>query len=278
MCLILLLLFGFSVAGYAQSYQSQRLEFAAYNVGFNALAAGVGAAINKKPDQTPGNAFLKGLGKGALGSLLIHQAKASVYQIIKQEQYVWAWPAKITNTLGSSIVQHAAANRGMFDRLHLNLWFVRADYSLKDKQFLLRLVPSQVYGALYIKRYGDLNFSKSLQTGLHYYDTPLHQLLNGEAYGYATATSIAVGTPAYGDHYYYNVVAHEVMHTLQYESAVGLNPYLDRIDKPLKDRYSFYKTLSCYVYLDLNYLASSPLRTIGYRSSCHLGSFMENEA
>ncbi|AHM60815.1 secreted protein [Flammeovirgaceae bacterium 311] len=262
----------------AQTYQSQRMGLAAYNVGINALLGGVGAAINKKPEQTLGNAFLKGLGKGAVGGLLIHQAKAVTYQIYAQEKLGWAWPARITNAIGSSIVQNAAANRGMLDRMHLNLWIVRADYDFKDRQFLLRAVPSTLAGAVYMHKYGSLNFSRSLQTGLFFYDIPSQKLINTTQVGHAVASSIAVGTPDFGEFNYHQVVAHEVMHNLQYEGAVWLNPYFNRIDQPLKERYAWYKTFSRYIYLDFNYLASSPLRLIGTKSPCHLGSFLEKEA
>ncbi len=263
----------------AQDFQSQRLQFTGYNIGFNALVGGVGAAINKKPDQTLGNAFLKGMGKGALGGLLIHTAKASVYQIYKREQYGWAWPARLTNALGSSIVQNAAANRGMLDRLHLNLWMVRADYNFKEQQFLLRLVPSEVVGAFYFSRFGNLSLSKSLKTGLVYYDIPFDVNSNSSTYGHSMATAIAVGTPYYFDEFfYYEVVAHEVLHNLQYESAVWLNPYFDKIDSALKQRSGFYKTVARFIYLDANLLATSPLRQIKAGGDCHFSRFTEREA
>ena len=262
----------------AQDYKNQRLEFAAYNVGFHALVGGIGAAINKKPEQSLGNAFLKGAGKGALGGLLIDQAKNSVYQVNWQGSYHMVWPVRLTNALGSSIVQNAAANRAMLDRLHLNLWLFRADYTFKERQFLFRAVPTQVYAAFYISRYGSLNFGKSLKTGLFFYDIPSDQLNNSRSYGHALATSIAVGSPYFGDFTYNEVLAHEVMHNLQYENAVWLNPYFDRVDKALKDRYGLYKTLSRFIYLDANVLAGTPARLIGAGGDCHFSRFSEKEA
>jgi hypothetical protein len=276
--LSLFLAFAVVTACRGQTYESQRLGFVAYNVGINALLGGIGSAINKKPEQSLTNAFIKGLGKGAAGGLLIHQSKALAFQISKQEQIAWAWPARLTNALGSSIVQNAAANRGMLDRFHLNLWVLRADYNLKERQFLLRAVPTALAGAVYMHKYGSLNFARSLQTGLFYYDIPSESLQNTTTVGHAVATSIAVGTPYFGHFDYNEVVAHEVVHNLQYEGAVWLNPYFNRIDKPLKERYAWYKTLSRFIYIDVNYVASSPLRLIGTQSPCHLGSFLEKEA
>lgn len=276
LCVLLLLHSG--VAGFAQTYQSQRVGYAAYNVGINALVGGFGSAINKKKGQSFGNAFLKGLGKGAVGGILIHQAKATAYQVYVREQEGWAWPARLTNALGSSIVQNAAANRGMLDRLHLNLWVVRADYDLKDRQLLVRAVPSELVGAVYMSRYGSFNFGKSLQTGLLFYDIPSDKLTHTKSIGHTIATAVAVGTPHFGEFSYHKVVAHELLHNLQYESAVWLNPYFNRIDTPLKEKFGWYKTLARFVYLDMNYLASSPVRLIGRNSPCHLGVFHEKEA
>lgn len=262
----------------AQNFQSQRLQLAGYNVGFNALVGGIGAAINKKPEQTRGNAFLLGLGKGALGGLLIHGAKTAVYPIYRYQQLGWAWPARLGNSLGSSMVQNAAANRGLLDRLHLNLWLLRADYSLKEKQFLLRLAPGEVAGALYLSQYGSLSLSKSLQTGLVFFEIDADAQPNTTTYGRSLATTIAVGIPYYFEkHFYYEVVAHEVMHNLQYESAVWLNPYFHKLDNRLKGS-GFYKTMARFVYLDANLLAQSPLRLIRGKGDCHFSRFTELEA
>lgn len=262
----------------AQSFESQRLGFAAYNVGLNALMGGVGAAINKKPGQTAGNAFLKGLGKGAVGGLLVHQAKASAHLIFKHEKLGYAWPARLTNALGSSIVQNAAANRGMFDQLHLNLWLVRADYKLKDKQFLLRLLPTALYGAVRFSRYGPLSVGKSLQTGFLYYQITSEDLLAQGTYGRSFSTSIAAGMPLYSQYMYHEVVAHEVVHGLQYENAVWLNAFGRRPDRYMKNKFDWYKTAARFVYLDANWLAQKPMRFFGQKEDCYLSRFSEKEA
>jgi hypothetical protein len=266
------------LSGRAQSFESQRLGFTAYNVGINALMGGVGAAINKKEGQTAGNAFLNGLGKGAVGGLLIHQGKASAYLIYKHENLAYAWPARLSTALGSSIVQNAAGNRGMFDQLHLNLWLVRADYRLKEKQFLLRLVPTAAVGALQFRQYGSLSLKKSLQTGYLFYTITDETILNGGIYGRSLSTAIAAGTPPYSDFMYHEVVAHELVHGLQYESGVWLNAFVNRPDAYLKNKFGWYKTLGRFVYLDANTLVQKPIRHFGVIEDCYLSRMSEKEA
>ncbi|EMR01639.1 hypothetical protein [Cesiribacter andamanensis] len=263
---------------HGQSYREQRLEFAAYNVGLNALMGGIGAAINKKPGQTAGNAFLKGLGKGAAGGLLIHQAKAAAHRIDRHEKLGWAWPARLTNALGSSIVQNAATNRGMLDQLHLNLWLVRADYDLKEKQFLMRLLPTAVYGAVKFTNYGHLDLRRSLHTGYLYYQFTSQELLDQGVYGRSLSMAIGVGTPYYSEYMYHEVVAHEVVHGLQYESGVWINAYLHKPDASLKKHLGWYKTLGRFVYLDANTLVQKPMRLFGRQEGCYLSRFSEKEA
>jgi len=71
-------LFFCSVTHYAQSNDR---EMALYNVGFASVFSGVGALINKKPDEKWHKVLLKGIAQGAAGGYLIFESKRLIGKI-----------------------------------------------------------------------------------------------------------------------------------------------------------------------------------------------------
>ena len=263
--------------GQDQPYRAQRADFAVYNTGVGALAGGVGAWVNKEKEQKWHRVFFKGMAQGLLGGYLMHQGKNLTYQIYAREQYAYAWPAHLVHAAGASILQNAASNRNFWEHWHINLWLLRLDYDLPDRRFQARVFPSGIYGVLDLRKEGRFNLTKSLKTGFIFLDA------EGIDYkGFASATTMTVGVnSAVYPGYLYRVGAHEVMHLLQYEGFVYINPLFNKVDAKWKENSDWYKAISRFIYFDFNglyYLAVYDWIGGGKYRPCYFDNFFEKEA
>lgn len=278
--LLLSLSITLSLPGVSQErqYRAQRAEFAVYNMGMGALAGGVGAWVNKKKEQRWHRVLFRGMAQGLLGGYLMQQGKNLTYQIYAQERYAYAWPAHLVHAAGASIVQNAASNRNFWEHWHINLWLLRLDYDLPDRRFQARVFPSGIYGVLDVRKAGKLNWSRSLKTGFIFLDAE-----NATYLGSASVTSMAVGLDksVYPTISEYEIGAHEVMHLLQYEGFVYINPLFNKVDAKWKEDFTWYKALSKYVYFDFNglyFLAAYDWIGGGKYRPCYFDNFFEKEA
>ena len=248
----LLLLFTLSANLQAQSLNQQRREFAIVNVGINGIVGGVGALINKRKGEKPIHVFIKGLGQGCLGGTFQVVGKELTNQIRIKQNIGYAWPARLTNAIGNSIAQNAANNINFWERWHFNLGLFRMDYDVKEKHLQLRVFPSSVYGTIAAGRQAKWNLKKTLQTGIMIYEKDgLVKGLGGVSVGFAFVSSIALDKNLAGMDYF-GLVAHEVVHILQYENMIWINPMLTRLDRKWKKSIPLYQSLSKYMYADLN--------------------------
>ena len=91
-----------------------RAEMIGYNVGLNALNAGIARIINKKPNENIKDVFLDGLWKGAIGGAINYASKELVLQIHQNNKPDLLWTSRLVNTLGNSVTYNAANNDGSF--------------------------------------------------------------------------------------------------------------------------------------------------------------------
>jgi len=66
--------------------QSTNTEAALYNIGLGSIFSGVGALINKKPNERWDKVLIKGMGQGALGGLLVYESKNLIGKIEKKQK------------------------------------------------------------------------------------------------------------------------------------------------------------------------------------------------
>lgn len=239
----------------AQDYKRQKANFILANIGINGLAGGIGAAINKKPDEKLFKVMAKGFGQGCLGGGFNVLGKEITYQIEVKENLSYAWPARLTNAVGSSITQNAVANINFWERWHFNIGILRLDYNVPDRKFQARFLTSSVYGIGVTASQAKFNLKKSLQSGIMIYERDGNLTLDGTlAPGIGVVTSIGVNTNISGAAYY-GLMAHEVVHILQYDDMSWLNPMFNKVDVKLKDKLNWYQKTSKYVHADLNSFA-----------------------
>lgn len=257
-------------------YNIQRAQLLAFNVGFNGLVGGVGAIINRHENQTAGQAFLNGLYKGAIGGTISHIGLSLTHQIAKQENISYAWPARIVNSLGSSIVQNAAENLEVFDRFHFNLFVARFEYLRSSKSFRIRIFSSSIYGIVVVSKNANLNLTKSLESGVLYWESDMDfsaSRIGGRAISQVSSVGMSDNVL---EHEYYNVFAHEVAHILQFDRKVGGNAFVKQLDSNWKNKYQWYSMVSKFLYFDLN----GPIFYAAYhiQNTSHRCNFFEQEA
>ncbi|QLG43974.1 hypothetical protein [Costertonia aggregata] len=242
------------------NFKTQRTKMALYNVGVNALFGGVGSLINKKADETNFKTFINGFYKGAIGGTVSHVGLSMSHLIESKQNISYAWPARFVNAIGSSIVQNAAENNRMFERLHFNLYAARLEYFPYQKRFNARLFTSSIYGIAVVGSGSRFDLNTSLKSGVLFFESD-GRFENALGSGRATGqvSSIGMQSDIQGD-LFYKVFAEEVAHIQQYDRKVGGNAFAVKLDANWKRNSKFYKNTSKYIYFDLN----GPLFFIAY--------------
>lgn len=255
--------------------QNNDFEAGLFNVGIGSVLGGIGAVINKEPQEKFGKTLLKGLGQGALGGYLVFESKRLVREFAKSGNYGYVWPSKLVNSAGTSIIENAAANRDFWERWHLNIGFNRFELNTNENvKFKYRIMPFALFGTIAGFTKGQLSLSKSLKTGSFFFLTPeLEDPYGRKAFGVAITNSIVVleDLP--------NTIteAHELIHVYQFESFSSINWFLK---KPLENVDSkFYKFYSKIFYTDFNAIFYLGLSEIDkFTAKEYKDGFFEKEA
>ena len=146
--------------------QKNDFEAGLFNVGIGSVLGGIGAVINKEPNEKFGKTLLKGLGQGALGGYLVFESKRLVREFAKSGNYGYVWPSKLVNSAGTSIIENAAANKDFWTRWHLNIGFNRFELNTNESfKMSYRIMPFAFYSTIANATEGDFNLGKSLKMG-----------------------------------------------------------------------------------------------------------------
>lgn len=246
----LLLLICFSVTETRAQFDND-FQAGAYNIAFGGILGGIGALINKTPDQTTGQAFWKGAKHGALGGYLMFEGKRLVREFARSGNYAYLWPAKVVHAAGSSIVENAAANQPFGTQWNLHFGFNRIEYHPFEKQKLrYKIMLYSLVNSVYFSKYGKFDLKKTLRTGTLIF-TGNGSFRNLSAYDDYDPDALAgVNTILLKGWASKETVAHELIHTYQFESTNSLNTYLN---KPFArwEQNRFFATYQKYVYTEL---------------------------
>jgi hypothetical protein len=248
------------------------------NIGLGAIVGGLGAIINKKPEEKTGKVFLKGLYQGAFGGYLVFESKRLIGKFAETENYAYVWPSKLVNSAGTSIIENAALNTNFWEVWHLNIGFNRFQFYTKDKfKVDYRIMPFSLGATVYGFTQGNLNITSSLKTGNFVFE--LDEIRNNRdgfiIDGIAIANVILYKFDETSILSKEQILAHEIIHVYQYEGFSGFNTYLD---KPTKKLNSKFKSLNNYhkiFYTDFNFLIDGSLAIINPNFETN---FLEREA
>jgi hypothetical protein len=245
-----------------------------FNIGFGGVVAGVGAVINKKPNQKKGKQFLKGFGQGALGGYLLFESKRMIGRFAKTGNYAYVWPSKLVNSAGASIIENAAANNGFGEHWHLNIGFARFEMRTKDSlNFKCKILPFAFGGVIYGFANGKLDVTKTIKTG-NFIFISNNLLQNNESIGLTAVNTILYQK----NNEFYNdelVIGHELIHSFQYEQSFGINTYLDKPLKKLENNKKWLKKYDTFFYTEFNFLIDAAIYSL---YSNHNKNLYEKEA
>lgn len=199
-------------------------------VGTNALVGGISTGLRTKET---GGSFWKGFLYGALGGTLAGSAKTAVGY-----NPSLAWPARITNALGSSIADNIAHGRSPLERFTMGVGPFRVELEQGKPQLYLEAV-STLGAAYFLARGCSFDANRSLGTGSLVFTSKNGCFPEFDAQGVAFGNTIGLRetperrrerflssdgcrfemrneTRTYGFH---STFGHELVHTFQAEHA-----------------------------------------------------------
>lgn len=275
--LISLSLLAFTTAP-AQNYEAKSVV---YNTLMGGISGGLGALINKQAHEKPGRAFLKGFVTGCGGGLVMYAGKKSNMLIARRENLGYAWLSRAIFSAGNSVVENAAANRPWYGQWHYDLGFIRLELRLNGSPSLLpRLMPSAFGAFLFTSFYGRPDLMASLQSGSLIFRNrkiPYAPYLVGST----TGNNILFVDSLLRAPSFYEVFAHEMVHTCQFQESSGFNSFFDPLRNTWQKKSPRFRQVSRYVYGDLNYelmLINYFFIQGGIERSLYCRNFLENEA
>lgn len=259
-----------------QSQFKNNTQAAFYEMGLGGIVSGIGAIINKKPNEKTGKVFIKGFWQGALGGYVVFESKRLIRVGVNQNTYNYFWPSKIVNSVGNSILENASANRDFWEQYHINLGFNRFEFDIKNKgKFSYKIMPFALSATVIGFVNGNLDVNKSLSVGTFIFKSkqPIFAGIfdNARAEAYAYTNQIVYDNEFFS----FSTLSHEVIHTYQYEQAVNFNSFFIKPLESFKKKSKFIKSYNKIFYTDFNVAIKYGVYRLNnnYRSN-----FLEREA
>lgn len=250
-----------------------KTEMALYNIGLGSFTGGLGAIINKRPNEKTGKVFLKGFAQGGLGGYFVYESKNFMLKVSENKKLEYAWGAKIINSMGISIIENASSNNDFWEKWHMNIGFNRIELQIKDKVKLkYRVMPvSLILTGIFA--YGNkFELQKSLKTGEIIFSVPDNIEYSGATWG-----KLILITESNLNNY--NTISHEIIHSNQYDDFNFVNTFLSKPISKFSNKSILGKKLNNIFYFDFQapvlgglYLFENQNRTYYY------DNFFEYEA
>lgn len=257
-----------------KSAQNSKSEMALYNIGLGSVFSGIGALINKKPNERWDKVLFKGMGQGALGGYLIYESKNLIGKIEQKQSLEYSWYGKFVNSAGTSIIENASSNRNFWEKWHLNIGFNRLEFYTKDKfKVKYKIMPVSLILTTAVAFNTKFEFEKTLQTGEFIFSTSDPKYEEGAR----TFGNVIAFTHNQIDDY--SLYSHEIIHIYQYYDYNFVNTYLNKPIDNWKTKSSTFEKISDILYFDMQGAVLRPLYILenGNRN-CYYDNFFENEA
>jgi hypothetical protein len=247
---LLLFIFIIPCLGHAQTQRQERTMLL-YNIGFGGFSSGVGAVLNKPKGKDWKKYFLKGFWQGSIGGLLNYSGKKTLYLVNQKQQPAYAWPAKILHAAGNSIMENAALNEPFLQNWQIEIDPVRFDFSLRGKKpFRARFLPVTIYSVAAAARDSRLDLPTTLLTGNIAFKAKGDWIRVRR--GYFTGMSFGRAFAYVNSAEKYEIIAHELVHQMQYREYQIANTWLIPYTHLLHSKkleHIFHK----YIYADVPY-------------------------
>jgi len=247
-----------------------RVEMIGYNVGLNALNAGIARIIHKKPNEKTKDVFLDGLWKGAIGGTINYISKELVLHIHQSQKPDLLWTSRLVNTLGNSVTYNAANNDGIFEFIYFDYGFNRLKIDTKNNfKVQYKVMPFSLLLMIPTAKVGKLNIKRSLSTLTPYFNAKS----NYSDGSYARANHILIQNNEF--------IGHEIIHTYSHYDFMVVNTFVHKVRSYNKDeKLNLWKKVNKYIYWDfLNRLVFRSLYSLeGDNTPIKYDNFFEYEA
>lgn len=259
--------------------QNTKQEFGLYNVGIGSIVGGIGTIINKKPEEKTGKVFLKGMWQGALGGAVVYQSKLLVGQIAEKQDFSYAWPASLTNSIGNSIIENACLNKNFYEQINFNVGFNRFElYPTNNFKLKYKIMPVSLVLLGYLATKSKFEVDISLKTGQFVFSSAKFRIQDFTTYrGFTLGNNICFNPNFISDK---NTFSHEMIHVFQYYEYNFLTKLTKKPIDSLFKNSNFYQKSSNYFYSDIEgALLLRSLYLIEYKvGSRYYENFFEREA
>jgi len=233
---------------------NQETQIVLTNIAFGAIIATIGSIINHANDEHWYKTIPKALWQGALGGVVTYLGKKTAYLIRKEENLLYAWPARFIHAAGQSMIENVALNKNFWESYKLDLYFTRLEYNFSSNVFKARLAPFALGGMIYMANYGKLNLEKSLLGATVVFEGKFSKLReNFPSTYFHRYKSIMMWDEAVPNVYSY-FFSHELIHSLQYTDFMSFNALLNKPINKISNQFGLMKTILEYVYLDVHYM------------------------
>jgi hypothetical protein len=257
--------------------QNSNSEMALYNIGLGSVFSGIGALINKKPNERWDKVLLKGMGQGALGGYLIYESKILIGKIEREQSLEYSWYGKFVNSAGTSIIENASSNRNFWEQWHLNIGFNRLEFYTKDKfNVKYKIMPVSLYLTATTAIGNKFELERTLQTGEIIFSGSNISANNIDARGVARGNILLFDQRSLNQ---YDLYSHEIIHIYQYYDYNFVNTYLNKPYESWRNKSKTFSKITDLFYLDAQGAVLRPLYLLenGNRN-CYYDNFFENEA
>jgi len=209
----------------------EELKYASIDILGGGIVAGIQSCFSQKPTI---KSISKAFYKGCIGGAIQHSSKLLIKQSALNNNFDLVWPARICNSLGTSIIYNASQNKGLFDEFYMQFYFMYLKYDVKNNKFNTKVDIITSVNSLYmcINNNYKFNFIKSLKLNVLYFDNYEEQEIKPYVLGRAIGNSMYVVKQKFyrldNEGNYYEIdknltVRHEFIHILQYEQYIPLN-------------------------------------------------------
>lgn len=254
--------------------QNNKSDLGFVNIGFGSIAGGIGAIINKKPEEKTGKVFVKGLWQGALGGAIVHSSKLMLGLNVEKKSYDYFWPSKITNAIGSSIIENASSNKDFYDQINLHIGFNRIElYPKKNFHISYKIMPAYFVMQMYVATNSKFELDKTIKTGEFIFS---NKNVNLDYQAYTLGNTLVLNSNFSTE---IATISHELTHVYQSYNFMFFNNFL----KPVEDKFfksnTFYQKSKKYIYYDFHQGLFYGLYALEYKKGVdYYDNYFEREA
>lgn len=223
-----------------------------YNISIGAVIGGIGALINKKPEQKFDKVLFKGVYQGALGGYVTFESKRLIRTAVNNNDYKLLWAAKLVNAGGVSIKENASMNRDFWEKWHLNIGFNRIEFDTKDKSKVhYKIMPVALVYTIGVASQTKFEWGKSLKTGEFIFSSNSEQFIATNSSAVAFPANIVLHDPYKND---FATVAHEITHIYQQNDFSQMDTFLAKPINFVNSKSETMSNINRFIYYDFRHL------------------------